>query len=55
MSARGADAAGGLAVAGLGTLELLDALEVISLSFGALAPLVLAVVGVILIGRALTP
>ena len=49
-----ADMAGGLAVAGLGTLELLDALGVLELSFGALAPAVLAVIGVILVGRGLS-
>lgn len=51
---RRADMAGGLAVAGLGALELLDALEVLELSFGGLAPAVLAVIGVILVGRGLS-
>jgi hypothetical protein len=46
-------AAGGLAVAGLGVLLLLDALGTLELSFGWLLPALLATVGVILVGRGL--
>ena len=52
-SSRTADAAAGLTVGGLGVVLLLDALEVIELSFGALAPALLAALGVILISRGL--
>lgn len=47
------DAAGGLAVAGLGTLELLDQLGVLALTFGWVAAAILATVGTILVGRGL--
>jgi hypothetical protein len=39
----------GLAIAALGTVLLLDQVDGLSLDFGALAPLVLTVVGVILL------
>ena len=45
--------AGGLAIVALGTALLLDAADAIHLDFGALAPLLLAVVGVILLAGGL--
>ena len=46
-------AAGGLAVAGLGVLLLMDSVGALDLTFGWLAPAVLAVIGVVLVGRGL--
>jgi hypothetical protein len=43
----------GLAVCGLGTLELLDQLDVITLRFGYMVPALLATVGAILLGGGL--
>ena len=51
---RAADAAAGLTVGGFGVLLLLDALEVMALSFGRLGPAVLATLGVILLARGLS-
>ena len=56
MSSRGFDPASlaaGLAVCGLGTLLLLDQLEVIRIGFGYMAPLLLATLGVILLAAGL--
>ncbi len=56
MSKRGFDPASlaaGLAVCVLGTLLLLDQLEVLRLSFGYMAPALLATVGVILLAAGL--
>lgn len=56
MSNRGFDPASlaaGLAVSVLGTLLLLDQLEVLTLSFGYMAPALLATVGVILLAAGL--
>lgn len=50
---RVADAAAGLTVGGLGVVLLLDALDVIALTFGGLAPALLATIGVILLSRGL--
>jgi hypothetical protein len=44
----------GLAIAGLGTLLLLDSEGVLDLRFGALAPIVCAVLGAILLASGLT-
>ena len=54
LSARAAQVAGGLAVAGLGLLELLDAVGALELTFGWFVPAVLAVVGIVLVGRGLS-
>jgi hypothetical protein len=43
----------GLAVCGLGVLELLDQLDVLDLRFGYMVPALLATVGVILLGTGL--
>jgi hypothetical protein len=43
----------GLAVSGLGALELLDQLDVITLRFGYMVPALLATIGVILLGGGL--
>ena len=54
LSAAG-QAAGGLAVAGLGLLLLLDSVGAIELTLGWLAPALLAAIGVVLVGRGLEP
>ena len=57
MKGRGFDPASlvaGLAVSGLGVLLLLDQVDTIDLSFGYLAPALLAVVGSILLALGLT-
>jgi hypothetical protein len=43
----------GLAVCGLGALELLDQLDVVTLRFGYMVPAMLATIGVILLGGGL--
>ena len=48
-----ASLAAGLAVCGLGTLLLLDQLDVIRIGFGYMAPLLLATLGVILLAAGL--
>lgn len=56
MNRRGFDPASlvaGLAICGLGTLLLLDQVHVLRLSFGYVAPLLLATVGVILLAAGL--
>ena len=56
MKPRGFDPASlvaGLAVCGLGGLELLDQLDVITLRFGYMVPALLATIGVILLGTGL--
>jgi hypothetical protein len=57
MSRRGFDPASlvaGLVVSGLGVILLLDQLDAIDLSFGYLAPALIAVVGAILLAVGLT-
>ena len=53
LNAWAGQAAGGLAVAGLGVLLLLDSVGALDLTFGWLAPALLAAIGVILVGRGL--
>jgi hypothetical protein len=56
MRPRGFDPASlvaGLALCGLGVLELLDQLDVLDLRFGYMVPALLATVGVILLGTGL--
>lgn len=43
----------GLAVCGLGAIELLDQLDVVTLRFGYMVPALLATVGLILLGGGL--
>lgn len=52
-ASRIADTAAGLTVGGFGVLLLLDALEVMALTFGGFAPAALAMIGVILLSRGL--
>lgn len=51
---RRADVTAGLALGGLGVLELLDQVGVLELTFGWLAPALLAAVGAILLARGLS-